>query len=294
MKQNCLFFGNCQMFVIKEILKTSEFNNYYNLFVFSSHLQQNEESLNKLYGELQHYSLIIIQPHYSNEEYTLNSIISKTNDKCKVIILPSSYFNGYYPNLTYALDEHRQIVRKPSDYHDKLIIDLYKEYKHGNITEKEIKEIFTKHFEDINYISKEKLEESIEEGIVELQKREDKYINEKYKMNRDYSFIRISTFIKNNYKKKLLFYSMNHPSIHLFTYICNEILSILDMDYCVNKFSKLDLLDNVRVPLYKCIKNVVNFDVDKHAFLINNKQNVNDLVKMYIEEYKNIKNIEYK
>ena len=294
MKQNCLFFGNCQMFVIKEILKTCNFNNEYNLNVFSSHLQQNEESLNKLYGELQHYSLIIIQPHYTNEEYTLNSIISKTNDKCKVIILPSSYFNGYYPNLTYALDEHRQIVRKPSDYHDKLIIDLYKEYKHGNITEKEIKEIFTKHFEDINYISKEKLEESIEEGIVELQKREDKYINEKYKMNRDYSFIRISTFIKNNYKKKLLFYSMNHPSIHLFTYICNEILSILDMDYCVNKFSKLDLLDNVRVPLYKCIKNVVNFDVDKHAFLINNKQNVNDLVKMYIEEYKNIKNIEYK
>jgi hypothetical protein len=47
---------------------------------------------------------------------------------------------------------------------------------------------------------------------------------------RPHYFVNISKFILNNYKKKILFHSLNHPGGEIFAYLSNEILLYLNID----------------------------------------------------------------
>ena len=279
-KKNCLFFGNCNMFCIQEILKTCDFIKKYNVFCFSTHIEKTKQEINKLFDELKHFSVIILQPHYSDSLYTINNIVSHTNDNCEIIILSVAYFNFYYPNLIYKKNNDGNICVEPSHYHDKLLIKLYEEHSE-NIMEKYLTQI-----NDENFFEKEYLENLATESIIELEKREDTFINTIYICKRKYKFITLSNFIKNNYKNKLLFYSMNHPSYYLFEYICNEILTLLNLELLQNTFEKKDLLYmNDRGILYKSIQKCVNFDINTHTPSINKTSNINEIINMYLLEY---------
>jgi len=285
-KENCLFFGNCNMYCIKEILNTCKFKEYFNLFCYSTHLENSKEDKEKLFTELKHYSVIILQPHYTVEEYTIDKLVKYTNRNCKIIILSVAYFNFYYPNLTYAKNENNEMLSIPSHYHDKLLISLY------NNKNNDIIETYVNCVKNKNYFDTEYLENLASESISELQKREHACMSTKYEHPRKYIFITLSTFIKNNYKKELLFYSVNHPTYFLFEYICNEILTILDLHNLCYTFQKKDLLYlNDRVILYKSIQNAVDFDIEKYSESINNNSNITDIVNMYLKEYESYTHI---
>jgi hypothetical protein len=279
-KKNCLFFGNCQMFCIMETLKSVQlFNQQYNCFLYSTHLQKTEEDVKKLFEELKHYSVIVIQPHYSNPEYNINNIVKHTSVHCHIIIIPSSYFNYYYPNLTYLRDKNNNIIKSPSDYHDKLLIEL----RHLN-DENIIYNTFLKHINDPYYFSSQYLDDLANKSIYELQTREMKFINEQYEHPRKYMFVSISTFIKNNYKKQLLFYSVNHPTVYLFRYICEEILKLLHINYSL-KSCNIDLLNHTKWLLYESVKKNVYFDTSNYIFIINNITDLKELISKYMKSY---------
>lgn len=288
MKKRCLFFGNCQMHIIKEILKQTYFNQQYECDLFSSHINTCDD-LEKLYQKLNTYSFVAIQPHNNyrnNPKYNIENIVMNVNSDCKIIIMPSCYFNFYYPFLTYA-HNNDELIRDPSDYHDKNFIDLYNKEK------KNVSEEYKKMLDDEGLLSIDELTKMAENSIMELKRRETEYMNKDYGRMLDYKYITISDFVNDNYKKELLFYSMNHPSYNLFKYICNKTLKILNLKNYINSFSFYDPLSYLHPPLYRCIQKVVEFDISKYRPNINNKNNIDDIINMYLEKYNTYNNIHY-
>ena len=296
MKSKCLVFGNCQMYIIQELLKDTHFNTLYDCDLFSSHINTCED-LDNIYLKLDKYELILIQPHYNyrnNSKYNINSIVKHVNKDCKIIIIPSSYFNFYYPYLTYAYSDDT-MLRSPSDYHDKNFISLYNVNKKEREKEnkKDIKEEYKKMLNDKSLMSKDELKKMANGSIAELKRRENAFMTEDYGVELDYKYIVISDFIKDNYKKKLLFYSMNHPTYYLFEYVTNEVLKVLDLEIYMNTFKFSDPLSNLHPPIYKCVENVVKFNTGKYFPVINNIVDIDKISDMYIESYKKCKNIRY-
>jgi len=291
MKQKCLFFGNCQMHIIKEMIKQTIFNEIYDCDLFSSHIDTCDD-LDKLYFKLNIYSFIAIQPHYNyknNSKYNISSIVKHVNTNCKIIIIPSCYFKFYYPFLTYCFTNN-DLLKLPVDYHDKNLIDLYnKNINNNDIIKTEYKKLL--YNEDL--ISKKDLRKMAKESIDELKTREKKFMSESYGTKMDYVYLIISDFIENNYKKKLLFYSMNHPTYYLFEYIANELLQILGLGQYINNFVFYDPLDYLHPPLYKCIQKAVNFNISDFLPNINNLVDIDKITDMYLKDYDKIDNIRY-
>lgn len=92
---------------------------------------------------------------------------------------------------------------------------------------------------------------------------------------------------KNNYKYKLLFYSMNHPTYHVIQYICEQIINILKIDNTINY--DIDLLNNPKCILYKCIKKHVKFDIEKYQSLMLNNTDIKTITQIYYNLYDKIK-----
>ena len=117
-------------------------------------------------------------------------------------------------------------------------------------------------------------------------------LNNRYKLNKEkYNndkiiLISIYEFIKNNYKDKLLFYSMNHPSKYTIQYICEEIINILQIKNTINY--DIDELSNPKSILYKTIQKNVNFDITKHMPFIFDKTNIREIAEIYYTAYKKV------
>jgi hypothetical protein len=142
-----------------------------------------------------------------------------------------------------------------------------------------------------NYVNNEYLKTSEEldtiaqNSLNELKRRFDENVK-KYASN---NIIIISTyeFIKNNYKDKLLFYSMNHPTKHVIQYICKIIIHILKIENTIDY--KIDMLENnARCILYKCIQKCVSFDINQHSVKTCDLNNIRDITQLYYDTYKNI------
>ena len=122
--------------------------------------------------------------------------------------------------------------------------------------------------------TKDELENLANKSILELEKR----YNEnciKYSNNKNIFVLTSSEYIKNNYKDKLLFYSMNHPTKYVIQNLCEQIIVILNINNTI-KYN-IDILDNYKSILYKCIEEILYWNILK---LLNLKKN--SLLKKYI------------
>jgi hypothetical protein len=219
--------------------------------------------------------IIITQPikdNYRNLEY-LSTIYVKHHAKpgCKIILVDSCYFNFYYFDLTYK-NFKNQPLHKPCDYHYNNMIECYnnglsKEYYIDNVVN------------NIDFKSSEQLEIIAKNSLNELYNR---HINNKEKY-RDINIISTYEYIKENYKIKLLFYSMNHPSKHLIQFICEKIISILYIENTINY--NIDTLDNTKCILYKCISKAVKFNIDNKNALLLNITDHNKITQLYYDTY---------
>ena len=139
-------------------------------------------------------------------------------------------------------------------------------------------------------LANEELENIANTSLEILNKR---YQENKHKYKGENIYI-ISTeyFIKNNYKNKLLFYSMNHPTKYVIQYICEEIINILNIPNTINY--DIDILYHPKCIIYKCIQKNVNFDINNHAPLILNYTTTYDIAQLYYDAYNKIgNNIDY-
>ena len=206
-------------------------------------------------------------------------------------MFPSLFFDFYHPYTCYIYDSNNPSWKlgNPFDYHDKNIIELYINNINNNhindlnnfLLAKYKKKLFNENILDNDYFTNK-----LNTTINNLNDRENKYINY---CTKDTTIIKSSKFILENYRKQLLFYTINHPTKYLFYYISDKILSTLNIsisDYPEN----IDPLKALIIPLYKCIEKYVDFNIDyylnyRHFHIILEDD---DIIQKYIDSYNQI------
>jgi len=276
--KNLLFYGNCQTGSLIPFLK-----NYLNKYNVKNILCWHDLiEKNYFLEEIQKADVIITQPinsnyrgvDYLNTEFILNNCKKNT----KIIIFPSLHFDFYYFDLIYKSLNNNILLRDPSDYHYGKLIECYK-----NSLDKQY--FIDNYINNLNYKSIEELENIANDSLKELERREN--LMEEYSNIYPITIIKTVDFIRENYKKKLLFYSMNHPTKYLMQFICTKILEILEENL---NFIDLDidpLYLNERGIIYKCIQNIVQFDINDYTPQLSkyNINNINDVVDTYYNTY---------
>lgn len=272
---NILFYGNCQLFAIINTLNLS--NNFKIKLIECWKEDINKANFTAIISKSH---VIITQPindNYRDTDYLSTSyIIKNANSNCKIIIFDSCHFDFYYFDLTYKYFNN-DILHKPIDYHYNKMIECY-----NNGTS--VSHYIDEYVNNIDLKSSEELNQNAENSLNTLQER---YNTNKNKYNSKNCYI-ISTyeFIKNNYKNKLLFYSMNHPTKYVIQFICEQIVSILQIKNTINYI--VDILDNPKCILYKCIQKNVNFDINQCKPLMNTETDINKITQIYYDTYKEI------
>lgn len=270
-----LFYGNCQLFALKNILNLSNSYITNHIECFSTNISQVDFDT-----MLQTMDVIITQPISNNYRKLLylstEYIIQNCNPSCKIIIFDSCYFNFYYFDLTYKAVNNK-FIHNPIDYHYNELINCYK----NNMS----KEYYIEEFiNNINLKTKDDLEQMANKSIFELHKRY-KETCTKYVNNTNIKVITCITYIENNYKDKLLFYSTNHPTKYIIQNIAEQIVYLLDIPNTIN-YNK-NVLNHIKCIIYKCIQNAVNFNINECEPLLKDKTNNEDITQLYYDSYKN-------
>ena len=275
MSVNILFYGNCQLFAISRTLNLST------KYVIQ-HIECWRNDIDKSYfTNIINISDIIItqalNDNYRDVTYLSTSYIKQhKKPDCKLIIFDSCYFNFYYFDLTYKMFNNG-VLHTPIDYHYNKMIECYN-------NSKSIEYYITHYVNNLDLKSSEELEILANDSLNELHIR---YINntEKYADNNVY-IISTKEYIKQNYKNKLLFYSMNHPTKYVIQFICEKIIDILQIENTINY--DIDVLNDPKCILYKCISKNVNFDINNHSALTKNITDIDKITQLYYDTYDKI------
>jgi hypothetical protein len=268
-----LFFGNCQLYAIKLKLHLDVSN--YNCYHHECHTTN--INITDFTDQINKTDIIIsqnISDNYRGGDYlNLNYILQTAKDKL-IIIVPSCYFEFYYPDLKY-LTHNSTTLHDPSPYHYQFMIDNFK--NNGSI-----ENYITNYVNNIELIGSEKLLEKATNSINELTKRTNTLKDKIVDMSNVYT-ICISNFIENNFKEKLLFYSMNHPTKYVIEFICEEIVNIVQIPNTINYGT--NILDNTKCILYKCIQPLVHFDINKETMKTCEHTDIFSIVESYHKIY---------
>ena len=277
MNKNILFYGNCQCNAIKLILNLPSYYKIFTIECFSTTMENDEFT-----NIIKNSDIIITQPimdNYRDKDYlSTKYLIANKKSDCKVILFNPFYFNFYYFDLTYKKINDNELLKVPIDYHYNDMITSYK-------LKLPIEKYFEYYVDNIYYKNYDDLHKLADESFIELENRYKSMFEEYVNNNYNIIPIYITDFIKNNYKDRLLFYSMNHPTKFLLQLICEEIVKILAIENSIDY--NIDPLDNPKCILYKCIQNSVNFDINDYNSLTLDKSGNYDITKLYFESYKN-------
>ena len=268
-----LFYGNCQSKAVCKTLNLDEIN------MFNIECYKTDISKKGFDEMIQKCDLIITQPicdNYRNKEYLSTSYIIKNARKnCKIIIFDSCYLDFYYFDLTYKKIDGVPL-NEPNDYHYNKMIECYQDNK-------SIKYYIENYVNNVKLKTSKELETIAENSFSKLRERNTNTKN-KYVGNNVF-IISIYEFIKNNYKDKLLFYSMNHPTKYLLQFICEQIVSILKIKNTINY--DIDVLSTgPKCIIYKCIQQNVNFDISLHLPLLLQKKDLYEITQLYYDTYR--------
>ena len=276
-KINVLFYGTCQSKGVMDILNLSD-----DEFI-KHHIQcyNTDITKNELNNILSICDIIITQPipdYYRNKDYLSTTyLINNCKKDCKIVIYQRQYFNFYYYDTLYY-KHNIDVLHVPNDYHYQEMINYYK-------NNKSIEDYINEIVYNKNLKSKDELEYIANESIQYLFDKDKEIINQYLKKSNIY-YISIVQYIKDNYKNKLLFYSMNHPTKILLQYICYEIIKKLNLKNSINH--EIDPLNEPKCILYKCIQNIVNFDISNHDISLCGNNDIHSIVKLYYDTYKSI------
>lgn len=269
-----LFYGNCQPGALREMLNML---NHDYICCHNTDITQND-FLNKLLM----YDIIITQPiadNYRDKPYlSTKFVIEHCKTNCKIIIVDIIYFNFYYFDLSYTQFNNSRLS-KPCDYHYNLMQECYKK---GN----NIKYYIDNIVNNVHLKSNVELENIANNSLCELKKRYEQ--NQQKYVGSNIQFIYTGDYIKENYKHKLLFYSMNHPSKYVLQFVCESILKILDIPTNTINY-EINPLSQTKCIIYKCIQSCVHFDINKCEKYMCAKTSINEICELYYNTYNEIK-----
>ena len=238
---NCLMYTNCQRGLIYEFLKLSDkFMETYRIDL--DEIPPNHTAIRDRFvipeQILEKTKLLIYQPLDSKHgDCSTEYILNKLPSDCISISLPRLYFKGYWPQ--HDSNPFNQGNEKGFHglfpYGDTNVNSMMNEVLSQ---EKIIQEISKKDF-----YNREELLKNIDYTLSELSKRE---------TNTD---IKISDFIRDNYRKYRLFHTINHPTDVLGLEVANQILSKLNMPPISEgtKPQYKEVLGRLQVPIYPSV-----------------------------------------
>lgn len=221
--------------------------------------------------------VIVTQPislNYRDHPYlSARFIIDNSGPACKIVIFGNCHFEFYYPDLVYY--KHKgETLHVPCDYHYLSMIQCYRE---GATVEDYIK----KHVQNPEFRTSKSLFALAEKSLGELERRTEQAKAEY--MGSNVVILPIAPFIRENYQRLLLFYSVNHPSKYLLQYIGERLVDILQIDNTINYNE--DPLCTPLCILYKCIQAAVTFDIDLHQPLLSGETTVQGITRLYYNSY---------
>ena len=242
--KKCLFYGNCQVEPLKEILSNSiNFSDKYQIIPLppvhlldKSHVGDLEQKI--ALADLFVYQLV--SDNYQGiEQFGTNYLCDRLSAEAQKIAIPGAYFTGYHPATINLKDAEGNKINEPCDYHDVNLLYLFERDK----TVAETVDIL----QQDNFYQSEYILNNLEITLNELRRREQTLD------------INISNFIKQNYQKQKLFHTINHPNIAVLNHIAKTILKILDLP--TNLSDKQDFteaLDFTDFPIYPAVANALN------------------------------------
>ena len=269
------FYGNCQASALMCMFRAGTPSTDFQFAVELCHAP--EMSKERFTRSIQEADVIVTQPisdGYGGNDYSNTAYVLEHARHKKVIIFNSCYLDFYYPDLCY---QSGTIANAPVPYHYQRMID---HYKAGKPPEAYISDVV----ENETLISKEDLLEKGRRSIDALRKR-DEDMRAKYGAGDNVVFVRIADFVERNYRDRLLFYSMNHPTKHLFQFICDQITDILKVESLDTDRSLDPLSSDTRCTLYKCVQSAVNFRLDDCSIKTMDAQDPLAVARLYYDAY---------
>jgi hypothetical protein len=270
-----LYYGNCQVGAVSNTLGLSQFIKL--IACWECDNMSNEEFL----GHIRQADIIITQPinnDYKGKNYlSTEYIVKNCREDTKIFIFPSIYFEFYYPDLMYKVLDDGSHLNEPSAYHYKCVIENY---------EKGLDFILENYTDNKNYKSYDELLDIAERSIKELKRREE-LMDDYIVINPAVKTIKVSDYIRQNYRDRLLFYSMNHPTLFVIQYVAEKIKDELSFGEINYNFD--GLFGNERGILYSCVQKCLNFDQSTCIPRLSkyNLEDKRDIISKYIKCYTN-------
>lgn len=288
MKQLCICYGNCQAVALSHIIKDIYSDIYDLLLLPPVHLMTSID-IEMFYECLQNDRLKLLIMQNISDNYKNNYLLSTKNilscvkNAKNIIIIPVCYLDFYYPSISY-------IKTKNTYFNDINLMNL-KHNDHEDHEDYNDHEDYKEKFIDIvnneDFYSLEYLQNKFDNSIRELKSRE------------KFTTIKISDYIEENYKDKLLFYTRNHPTGHIFKYIIFKLNTLLNLEIEIKDFNFYDRLNDKKFILYKSLNKILTFDIDNYnktyvcLFNTLSMENVIDLMIKHIKDIKDIKDIKH-
>jgi len=205
------------------------------------------------------------------ECYASESIIKNLKEGCRVISIPNVYHLPlcFFPNYS----EDKEFVSRKGNtcfFRDRIIDSLSKEGLSSD-------EIYQKYI-DVNLFDSEGVKEQFSRFIKKVEMRELQWD------------IKVSAFIKDNYKEHRLFHDPNHPTNYFFAYVVFELLKILGIEYDFSRLVSLKTreLDSFEMPICKSVKYILGMtyeDKEMRVTGIKMKKGIMNLYE-YIDQYR--------
>jgi len=275
-------YGNCQANALAKTLNTCSIflEKYQYCSIPAVHEIKDIKEIHKIVSKVDLFIFIPVQESYKGKEYSTNYICSLLKPDCIKIAFPCCYFPIYTREIKYALHDGK-LLNNPHELHDEMLFEYFLKNKTHNMENYKKQYLLNE-----NLYTKQYLIDLLDKTLTEIKQRED----ELEKQN--FITIRISNYIKENYKKKLLFTTYNHPTYHLLNYIGNSILDKLNINEIVsNNINFLSWKPFIYVSIYKHLE--LEFDIQyDHCYINFTKCSLDEYFTQYIDYYKTIKDTE--
>jgi hypothetical protein len=230
-RRNVLIIGNCQAQTVCEALvRTGGFNSRLNAKYHFVGLQQNLHELGK--AELENSDILLVQDIRDWENYPLRRYIRDDIEIVKFPLLhfaslwPFDHYNGpgdkeayerEWPNLTFL-------------YHDGLLARLRRE-----IPDREQRLATYRSLEVA--------------GVINFVRMHDFEKRRLIAMDKQFGF-EIGQYILNNFQRKRLFYTTNHPNAEIFVMLMQYLLGHFGIEQVFRPAAILDHLQRLQVPVH--------------------------------------------
>ena len=272
-----LFYGNCQMEAINQILNLNI--NIYEISIiecFSTDI--NENDFKKIIKKSNLIITQMIHENYRNKHYlSTKYILDHCTQQTKIIFINNLHFEYYYFDLKFV-KKKETFIEEPSLYHYNQLIEYYK----GGYPI----EYYLKYIVNVpDLISNQDLENIANSSLNELEKRHNDILKFVSKFNKNVFIetINITSFIRENYKNKLLFYTFNHPTKFLLQKMCQDILEKIPLENKLNY--DIDPFNWYRGIIYQCIQKHVRFNIKECLPLLNHETDVYKICEIYYHTY---------